>query len=120
MSDRFSKAEHKIEDIWFSQHEKDMIDEIKRLRKKRMAEEVQKRSQEELKTLKDAHWMKCPKCGHDMENIDIEGVISDKCTFCEGLFFDQGELQQLLEHHDEKKKGIFKKLLGLKGEESQR
>ena len=114
-SDNLPKGEQKIEDLWFAQHEKNMLEEIARIRKKRMEEEELNRSQEELKALKDAHWMKCPKCGHDMENIEIEGVVTDKCSFCEGLYFDHGELQELLQRHDEKKKGVFKTLLGLKG-----
>ncbi|MFC1815205.1 zf-TFIIB domain-containing protein [Thermodesulfobacteriota bacterium] len=119
MTEKFSKTEHQIEDLWFAQREKELLEEIARKRKVRMEEALQNCSGDELKTIREAHWMKCPKCGHDMKNIEIEGLISDKCTFCEGLFFDQGELQQLLEHHDKKKKGIFKKLLGLNNVESE-
>ena len=40
----------------------------------------------------ELHFMKCPKCGHDMKEEDLHGVKADRCTFCEGMFFDAGEL----------------------------
>ena len=73
-NEKISKTEHQIEDLWFAQREKELLEEIARERKMRMEAELQKRSEEELKTLKETHWMKCPKCGHDMENIEIEGA----------------------------------------------
>lgn len=36
--------------------------------------------------------MDCPKCGHAMESVVHQGVEVDRCTLCQGLWFD------LLEH----------------------
>ena len=39
--------------------------------------------------------MRCPKCRFDMEQIDIEGTIVDRCTSCSGIWFDEGEVEVL-------------------------
>jgi len=39
--------------------------------------------------------MRCPKCRADMEQIDVEGVEVDRCTICNGIWFDAGEMDLL-------------------------
>ena len=43
--------------------------------------------------------MECPKCNSAMHEIEIETlhgkVVIDKCERCEGLWFDNGEAEQL-------------------------
>jgi PAT family beta-lactamase induction signal transducer AmpG len=39
--------------------------------------------------------MRCPKCRADMEPIDYEGTEIDRCTNCNGLWFDSGEMEIL-------------------------
>ena len=68
--------------------------------------------QEKLKTIRDArdanrkalekeiHWMKCPKCGGQMEEVVFEGIMIDKCRDCKGIYFDQGELEVLMGHRE--------------------
>lgn len=36
--------------------------------------------------------MRCPKCRADMEQISYEGVEVDRCTLCNGIWFDAGEM----------------------------
>jgi Zn-finger nucleic acid-binding protein len=38
----------------------------------------------------------CPKCPGKLETLDIEGVKIDHCNECEGIWFDQSELEQIL------------------------
>jgi hypothetical protein len=45
--------------------------------------------------LKQAHFMKCPKCGHDLSTISFRGVDVDRCFHCHGTFLDEGELEKL-------------------------
>ena len=45
---------------------------------------------------KAVHWMKCPKCGNQMQEIDMSSLKVDKCGTCNGLYFDNGELDMLL------------------------
>ncbi len=43
----------------------------------------------------DIHSIKCPKCGHGMEEIAHDDVEIDRCTHCKGLWFDAGEAERL-------------------------
>lgn len=100
------------EEQWFNAHEEEMLRKAREkkeaaLRAKREAEEAAER--ERLKAL---HWMKCPKCGHDMAHRDLEGIEVDECSSCAGLYFDAGELEQLLAVKVEARKGFLQRLLG--------
>ncbi len=65
--------------------------------KKRKLEEQKTGSMagEERKKLKDLHYMKCPKCGMDLIAIDYKGIEIDKCSGCEGVWLDAGELESV-------------------------
>jgi uncharacterized protein len=54
--------------------------------------ELEVSERERLKTL---HFMKCPKCGHDLETLKFKGLDIDKCYACNGTWLDPGELEQL-------------------------
>jgi len=45
--------------------------------------------------LKRAHYMCCPKCGHKLVEMDYQNIKIDKCSKCEGIWLDQGELELL-------------------------
>jgi hypothetical protein len=65
-------------------------------RKKKIEEEKHKRlAQEEKKKLKELHYMRCPKCGMELIEIDYKGIKIDKCSECEGLWLDAGELEDI-------------------------
>ncbi len=51
----------------------------------------------ECAKLKELHLMCCPKCGQEMVEIELEEIKVDKCTGCSGVYFDDGELEQLLD-----------------------
>ena len=38
----------------------------------------------------------CPKCRARMEQIDVDGVVVDRCAGCGGLFFDPWEKEFVL------------------------
>lgn len=60
------------------------------------------RAEQRKKELKTQHWMCCPKCGHEMAEIELMGIMADKCSDCSGIYFDKGELQLLLESKEQK------------------
>jgi uncharacterized protein len=70
-------------------------------RKQWARENAAKMAVAERETLKQAHWMKCPKCGSDLHSVDLHGVTVDTCPACSGTWLDAGELDTLL--HPEKK-----------------
>lgn len=43
----------------------------------------------------DQHSLKCPKCGHGMEEVTYGEVTIDRCSNCMGLWFDTGEADKL-------------------------
>ena len=72
-------------------HQKDL-----ELLAKKRAELDASRTQRAENEMKKEHWLRCPKCGHDLEEIDMEGVMVDRCTNCNGLWFDAGEVEIML------------------------
>ena len=39
--------------------------------------------------------MRCPKCGMELIEIDYKGIKVDKCSECEGVWLDAGELEAI-------------------------
>ena len=63
-------------------------------RKRKIEEEKHgKLLAEEKKRLKELHFMKCPKCGMELIEIDYRSIKVDKCSECEGIWLDAGELE---------------------------
>ena len=58
---------------------------------------------ERAKQERASHYMKCPKCGHDLAERDMGGVKIDQCTECKGVWLDAGELELV---RDTRKSGI--------------
>jgi len=103
----------KSEDEWFRRNEKELIETARAARLKREQERAAKEKAEETRRLKDLHFMKCPKCGHDMKEEPLEGLSIDRCTHCEGIFFDAGELEQVFRQQAEQRRSFFRKLVRL-------
>ena len=109
MVDRDSKSE----DEWFLRNEKELLETARAARLKREAERAAREKADETKRLKELHFMKCPKCGHDMKEENLEKVSVDRCTHCEGIFFDAGELEQVFRQQAEQRRSFFQKLVKL-------
>lgn len=65
--------------------------EIER-RKKLEVERVATLAEEEKQKLKDLHYMRCPKCGMELNEIEFKEIRIDKCLQCDGVWLDAGEL----------------------------
>jgi hypothetical protein len=63
-------------------------------KKRRIALETKKAlAAEEQKRLKDLHWMRCPKCGMQMQQVNLRKNLDvDTCFACGGVFLDKGEI----------------------------
>ncbi len=74
--------------------ERKMREEVARRREARQAHQARldAAERERLRTL---HWMRCPKCGAELDEIEFRGVKIDKCLSCGGAFLDDGELEDL-------------------------
>jgi hypothetical protein len=83
--------------------------DAERIAKKR-SELDKKREDETKQHRKDTHWMKCPKCGSDLEEVDFKSVMIDKCGECQGIWLDHGELELLVQGQAQMSKSLLKKL----------
>jgi hypothetical protein len=101
----------KREDDWFRENEKELLETARLARLKREKERAAKEKAEETKRLRELHFLKCPKCGHDMKEETLDNVAIDRCTRCEGVFFDAGELERAYMKKAEERRGLFRKLL---------
>lgn len=79
-------------------------------RKKKIEEEKrQNLAGDDKSKAKELHWMKCPKCGMNLVEIDYKNIKLDKCSACEGVWLDAGELEQVARFE----KGALEKLFGV-------
>jgi uncharacterized protein len=51
--------------------------------------------QERGKSARAAHYMKCPKCGADLQEREFHHVKVDVCPECNGMWFDAGEVDMI-------------------------
>jgi hypothetical protein len=66
-------------------------------RAKKVEEELKKKMlEDERSSLKELHYMRCPKCGMQLVEIDYKGIKIDKCTECNGVWLDHGELEAIV------------------------
>ena len=79
-----------------SEREEEYFARMEFERQMKSEEEKQKKMAEgEKKKLKELHYMKCPKCGMELIEIDYKGIKVDKCSRCEGIWLDAGEFETI-------------------------
>lgn len=76
------------EEEYFAREESE---KLKRL----SAEQNAKLAQKEKDDLKTLHWMRCPKCGLELQSIVFKGHTLDKCFSCQGVFLDGPEFDAI-------------------------
>ena len=104
--DDLSKSGYSREEEYFYKRNRELIEhkrgELDRLRHERAQAESG-----------GDHWMRCPKCGGRMEEIDLAQIKVEQCTDCQGLYLDHGELETLLQSQDPGSfLGSLRRLLG--------
>lgn len=98
-----SEKPTKSEDEYFAKEDAE--------KKKRLKEKITKEILEEQKqTLKEICYMKCPKCGGELNEIVFRDIKIDKCTTCNGVWLDNGELEKLA---GPEKSNILKEIIDL-------
>lgn len=94
-----------------SDKEEEFFARLEAEKRKKLAEEQTKalaaQQREELKKL---HWMRCPKCGMELQAITYEGIEIDRCFNCNGTWLDEGELEKIA-RADAKAGGVVKSIL---------
>lgn len=65
-------------------------------KKKQLAEQHAKSlAEQNRKELKELHWMRCPKCGMELQEIQYQEIAVDRCFSCNGTWLDDGELEKI-------------------------
>jgi len=100
-----SKVSKQREDEYFARKEYERLSKL-------AEEKAAKLKQKEINELKKLHWMRCPKDGMELVEIEHLGVSIDKCTHCGGIYLDAGELERLI-NEDVKKKGTLTKFFSI-------
>ena len=70
------------------------------------------REEEAKRQRKETHWMKSPKCGADLEEINYQNVMIDTCKECKGIWLDHGELELLSKGQAQFNKGFLSRVFG--------
>jgi len=77
-----------------SEQEEEHFAKMEYERKKKIEEEKHKSlAAGERKKLREIHYMRCPKCGMELIEIGYKGIKVDRCSECEGIWLDAGELE---------------------------
>ncbi len=78
----------KNEDEFFAREEAEKLHRLH-------TEKLRALSQQDAEEQKKLHWMKCGKCGYDLETIRWRSVDVEKCFRCGAIVLDDGELEKL-------------------------
>ncbi len=89
------------EDEYFARHEFER-------QKKEREENQQALAAEEKTRLKELHRMRCPKCGMELIEIDYKHILIDKCSHCDGIWLDAGELEEITDDDKGRLVGFLK------------
>jgi hypothetical protein len=93
-----------------SEKEEEYFARLEFERKKKQEEETRIKLEEaEKERLKKLHYMHCPKCGMNLIEINYKDIQIDKCSSCEGVWLDAGELETI----SRLEKGKLDKLFGV-------
>ena len=84
-----------LENEYFHRREQELIEKMK-----------SKLSAENVQTSK----MNCPKCDGKLVETEYENIKIDVCNSCTGVWFDAGELAQIVEKDE--KRGWFGRTFG--------
>jgi ribosomal protein L37AE/L43A len=79
-------------------------EEIEKKRKLAL-QQSQSMAAQQKEELKKLHYMKCPKCGMDLQALKRGDVEIDTCFNCHGVFLDSGELERLQQQMAHEKDG---------------
>jgi hypothetical protein len=93
-----------------SESEEDYIARIEYQRRKKVEEEKHRQmDEEEKRQRKELHFMHCPKCGMKLIEVDYKSLKIDRCSACDVVWLDAGELEAAVELE----KGLLGRIFGL-------
>lgn len=84
------KLGYDLEELYFEKYNRALIHNLRR-------ELDQVRAQAEDLHRDKPYWMRCPKCGSKLREVEVQALKIDRCDRCQGAFLDRGELGILLQ-----------------------
>lgn len=57
------------------------------------------------------HLGKCPKCGGDLRTEEYHGIQVERCPECHGVWFDAGEVEQVVADESTGVGGLFRAIV---------
>lgn len=94
-----------------SEKEEEYFARLEAEKKKKLAEQVsQTIAAQQREELKKLHWMRCPKCGMELQAVKFGDIEVDRCFSCGGTWLDQGELEKL-SSQESHRRGTLESLL---------
>lgn len=90
MANKWDIRRQAIEEEYFEEKEKQLIDKLKA---KEQAEQKDK--------ILEICRMRCPKCGEPLKERSFKKIQIDQCTRCGGIWLDPGELEEVAEREEE-------------------
>jgi hypothetical protein len=90
------------EEEYFARLEFERRKKIEEGKHRQMAEEEKRRR-------KERHFMHCPKCGMELIEVDYKSLKIDRCSACDGVWLDAGELEAAVDLE----KGLLGRIFGL-------
>ena len=93
-----------------SESEEEYFARLEFERRKKVEEEKHRRmAEQEKRQRKELHFMHCPKCGMKLIEVDYKTLKVDRCSSCDGLWLDAGELEAAVELE----KGVLGRIFGV-------
>ena len=93
-----------------SESEEEYIARIEYQRRKKIEEEKHREMEvHEKRQRKELHFMHCPKCGMKLIEVDYKSLKIDRCSACDGVWLDAGELEAAVELE----RGLLGRIFGL-------
>ena len=93
-----------------SESEEEYIARIEYQRRKKVEEEKHREmAEQEKRQRKELHFMHCPKCGMKLIEVDYKSLKIDRCSACDGIWLDAGELEAAVELE----RGLLGRIFGL-------
>ena len=93
-----------------SESEEEYFARLEFERRKQVEEEKHRQmAAEEKRQRRELHFMHCPKCGMKLIEIDYKSLKVDRCSACDGVWLDAGELEAAVELE----KGLLGRIFGV-------
>ena len=82
---------------YIARHEEKLIKELRKKVKKERDEQENRLLEEENEKRKELHYMKCPQCGTDLQEVKFMGTIVWACEKCLAICLNHGKLEHIIE-----------------------